>query len=281
MNNTKYLHLLLVSLSVAPTTLTTTINLGNAICQRVTGGQVVSEGKYPWFARYSIKGAQDALKPGPYGAGMLIDKYWVLTAAHVVMELHGTPGLVGQFTFGLYDLNKPNNSYVSEIDEIFLHPLYSSGADMALVKLKKPVLHIKPISIANHNQIPVIGSMATTIGFGISGVDKNENDIIYPTQMQEAQIPIVNKNWIKENNAEKLFLGIFNDKFDLLAGSTSGVRQAAALGDSGGPLIQNIDGQETLIGVVKSGPYEWTKPSPTCFSSVYKQYSWINEIIKK
>ncbi|WJG70325.1 S1 family peptidase [Spiroplasma ixodetis] len=241
---------------------------------KITNGTDVPEGKYPWYGTVTLENNPDTTTGA--GGGVLIAPDWFLTAAHVASDFSFAQ-MKMKVIFGIYD-----KSNISHIEKRLSKKIiilggnnYDITKDIALIQLDKPIIDIKPIKVATSNQIPKSNEIVTAIGFGISGIDK-QGKAIWPTHMQEANIPVQDANIAKD---PKYKVSNFNPKYDFLAGTIVGKRINSSLGDSGGPLIQKINGEYIDVGIVSHGAYDWVNPLPGIYTSVGAFQNWINNYI--
>ena len=136
---------------------------GQALAQTdtdmIVGGHPADEGKYPWQVRL-YSSMDDNVG---FCGGSLIGDQWVLTAGHCVLDTSSV--VVG---YGSTDRTKTTKI---QSEKITVNPGYLAGkkADLALIKLKKPIPNALAISFADaaqdHSLLPA-GAKVTVTGWG-------------------------------------------------------------------------------------------------------------------
>ena len=108
----------------------------------IVGGTAAPDGKYPWQVRL-YRSDDDTVG---FCGGSIIDEKWVLTAAHCLIDTQAV--VVG------YGSNDRTKTTKIESEKIIVHPGYIAGekADVALIKLKRPIPNAKAIGYADAAQ---------------------------------------------------------------------------------------------------------------------------------
>ncbi|KAK6047577.1 trypsin [Cooperia oncophora] len=117
---------------------------------RVIGGSAASAGDYPWQAAVVF---YDGSNKGLMCGATVINEYWVLTAAHCIME---NPRSALILT-GLQSLRDPQHTYHAE--KIVIHPGYDESTianDIAVVKSKRSLLKngVSPVCLNEKRPAP-------------------------------------------------------------------------------------------------------------------------------
>lgn len=176
------------------------------------------------------------------GHGILISDQWIVTAAHTT-QFHPVKVVM-------------LNGRARSVEKVIVHPGYKSGPkvppkgdqapfmvfrasidDIALIKLSQPVNDVAPVGMyrASDEQ----GKLGKLYGKGATGDGLNGQDMHSPRQF------ILRRAYNKIASADGRWLTY---RFDPgaqghhLEGTTGG-------GDSGGPLLIEVDGKWTLAGL--------------------------------
>jgi len=241
-------------------TLLTPVRATSELGPRVVGGEDADPGEYPYFVSWA----------GNCGATVIHDDL-LLTAAHC------KPLYSNEVVIGAYSRNPTDEDTVTGwITDRIEHPGYDKASwqyDIMLLKLYEPVPNYIPrVTLNNDPQIPRDGSEVTVIGMGRLGED---NDSGFPSILQEVNVNIVNTGTC---NSAPMYPDLIYDENMICAAVPNG-GQDACFGDSGGPLLQNINGVMTQIGTVSFGIGCARSDKPGVYGRVSAAYDWIEEMI--
>lgn len=227
----------------------------------IINGDLAEPDEFKYIVAISKKGLW------PHGAGTIIDKYWILTARHVVLEKY-IDWKTGFFNFSTGPPIRVWPKYSNDLREffnkppyyaakLFCHhipddnPVWDTDSDVALVKLQSPIeLDQNPYyhqKIARYDR-----DMATDYSSGydirVAGWGRIEPNISGPTDFLRK---------MKIRNRSRMFHRIIDvrdypDYRPLQQINLFKPNQSTCLGDSGGPVVVAVSktGEEFLIGII-------------------------------
>lgn len=196
--------------------------------------------------------------------GTLINKRWVLTAAHCV-------GGKLEVRLGANYREGDSNAVRIPVERAIIHEDNDDVAnDIALLKLSREVSfshQISPACIPYWNQPS--HEKLYVLGFGRN----NRGDRL---ELQRA--------YLKETNlttCARLFGKDGKDvtEKNICAGGLVG--KNACNGDSGGPLMSTYGHRHFAVGIVSWGKYSCFDPTPTVFVRISSYHDWIRDTIKR
>jgi secreted trypsin-like serine protease len=231
--------------------------------EAVVGGAEALPGEYPWQAQLGVPGYDH------YCGGSIIDREWILTAAHCVEGLTAADLTV---KLGLHRRSAPDgNLQTRRVRRIVQHPDYSPSTlqnDVALLELTAPVTYqprVQPIAIRATNA--PVGTPAVVSGWGWTMAWGSASDAL-----QEGVMPLESSATCNAGGT----LGLTVDDATMVCAGTIGGSTGGCHGDSGGPLVvpRGFSGGYEQVGVVSWG-VGGTCSSYTVFARLSAFAAWI------
>ncbi|XP_078662748.1 transmembrane protease serine 3-like [Branchiostoma floridae x Branchiostoma belcheri] len=236
--------------------------------ERIINGQDAQRGAWPW---------QVQLKRGsgttPFCGGTLIDREWVLSAAHCFHGFNWRPTDL-QVVIGAQTLRTPPidvGSIVVTPLQFFIKEDYDPNRinnDIALIKIPPvnfPTEYINTACLPDAQERFDQSSLCFTTGWGVTEEGRMSE------VLQEARVPIIDNGVC---NGPTSYAGGITDVM-LCAGYLAGGVDACQ-GDSGGPLVcQNSQGRWSLVGVTSWGYGCASENYPGVYARVQSFLPWI------
>ncbi|NP_001373176.1 chymotrypsin-like protease CTRL-1 precursor [Danio rerio] len=219
--------------------------------------------RWPW--QVSIKTSSGEHLCG----GSLINKFWVLTAAHCQIQARSHYVVLGQHDRSSND----GTVQVKEIAKVITHPdnniqtLFNN--DVTLLKLSSPAQMtslVSPVCLASSSSKIVPGTLCVTTGWGRTKTELSARIL------QEATIPIVSQSQCKQ------IFGASKITNSMICAGGSG--SSSCQGDSGGPLMCESSGVWYQVGIVSWGNRDCRVDFPLVYARVSYFRKWIDEIIR-
>ena len=232
----------------------------------VVGGSPTTIEAHPWQALVIV--APDSRLCG----GSIIDSQWIVTAAHCVVGASPDGLDVHVGTSTLRGRSAGNRLMVVEI---VVHPDWDASAyrnDVALLRLAEPLAFgssVAPIRVPvsqDPNAWPPVGTAATISGWGSTEFEGDPSN-----QLRAAQIQIL-------GSPDRGDCGSYGSSFDGVVEICAGVPTGgidACQGDSGSPLVVDVEGTPVLAGVTSVGFECGRVDYPGIFTRLTTFVSWM------
>ncbi|XP_059413789.1 trypsin-like [Carassius carassius] len=263
------------ALSVAATIL---LNIAGSLCQldvcgqaplnnKIVGGEDATAGAWPW--QVSI---QSATFGGHFCGGSLINKDWVLSAAHCFQSPMSTISIyLGRQSQSGSNLNEA----FRRASRVINHPDYSDPThdnDLALIQLSSSVTfsnYIRPVCLAADGSKFAAGSDSWVTGWGALQSGGAAPDIL-----QEVMIPIVSNS-----DCSNAYGSLAITSNMICAGLLNQGGKDSCQGDSGGPLVNRNNSLWIQSGIVSFGIGCADPKYPGVYTRVSQYQNWITSTI--
>jgi hypothetical protein len=243
---------------------------------RIINGDTAIPNRYPWVVSFRLIDKSDSKKlKSHFCAGSLINANYILSTAHCFSTRNISKIAVVVGSNSLND--KLNESNIYYIKEIFSHPSFDSKKDyindIALIKLNKPVNKfnylVMPICLPNisSDKFDIVGKEVTLVGWGY---------IDYHAKTLATSLKQMNR--IISNNASLCSYIRFNPKTTYCAINSNKI-QDTCNGDSGGPMMIEIEKRWFLYGLTSFGDTSCNPLKSSYYSKITIYLDWIYNII--
>ncbi|XP_039958790.1 serine protease 53 [Bactrocera tryoni] len=234
----------------------------NAFYPRIVNGTQANEGEFPFVV--SLRRASD----GRHKCGAsLLNRVWVLTAAHCVVK---TQPEQLSIQYGGNEL-VANSTKVSNVSKIIVHENYEPGNlhlnDIALLRLQTPLKFgskVRAVHLPAAQQDTAEAMPAVLLGWGL-----NATGGVIQKQLQKVHLQIFSDEECSQRHGTQLH------PTTICAGVPEGGRGQCS-GDSGGPLL--VNGQQ--VGIVSWSRKPCTvAPYPGVFTELSAYVDWLQQMI--
>eukprot|EP01080_Neovahlkampfia_damariscottae_P011005 gene11005-3711_t len=229
----------------------------------IAGGTNATLGEIPYIASITLRDAQHC-------GGTLINKDWVITAAHCFnfVKYSDTKYILGRTNV----LSQTGGSVVLQ-ENVFIHPNYSNITghnDIAMVKLSRSVSETENIkyAIIHEGNDLQIGMDSTVSGWGRT-LYSDPNSSSENLQTATIQIQTPSKCQLTTEEAKNNYCAFSENP-----------HRYFCLRDSGGPLIWKSNNTSYLVGVIASSNGNCSVlGSDGIYTKVSSYASWIKPLM--
>lgn len=211
---------------------------------KILGGQESKAGDWPWIAALLYRDTSDMYQ-AQFCGGVLIEDLWVLTAAHCVNTKTANEIDVA---VGVFDLANFSGNRIG-VKNIYVHPQLDMDKvqnDIALLELNQPSSGPTIPLFAGESKEGIspllLDKMLTAIGWGMAD---SSSYWYYPEKLRQVNLPVVADNFCNESYSNPLIAS------QICAGYYDG--KDVCNGDSGGPVVTQIDGTWVHVGLTSHG----------------------------
>jgi len=236
----------------------------------VIGGQNAQHGAWPWQALLLYNGRS-------FCGGSLINRQWVVTAAHCVAPRRGRSKSAQSITIRLGETDRvktEGSEKTIRVSQIIYHPdfsWYTLNNDIALVKLKEPVTftnYIQPICLAPREAPD--GASCYITGWGKM---KHPGNMV--SKLQQGLLHKQSRTACAAYNGRKIRIPVTEQ---MICGAQPGTLMSGCHGDSGGPYVCKIGNRWELHGAVSWGSSRCdAKDTYTVFANIVYFKGWIEQ----
>ncbi|XP_046400220.1 serine proteinase stubble [Ischnura elegans] len=272
---------------------------------RIVGGVTAEKGEFPWLVSITRRG-------GHFCGGTLLNKEWVLTAAHCLCSGPvRLPMTQIRVTVGEYDLTNKDSTLRKEeipVAEAVLHPAYECPGythDIALLRLERPIVWSDaawPACLPEPTGLGKVGLISDDDQqirrSAAAGQSRGERFIQW--EATAAGWGWLHENSAKGGRAEKLqkvtVVIVDNDQCldwyhsqgkkikildsQMCAGHENGGKDSC-WADSGGPLmVDGHNGPVVVVGVVSTGIGCARPKLPGLYTRISEYMDWIEDNIQ-
>ncbi|XP_017395940.1 serine protease 55 [Cebus imitator] len=238
---------------------------GRTRYSRITAGVEAEVGEFPW--QVSIQARSE-----PFCGGSILDKWWILTAAHCLYSEEVLPEELN-VVLGTNDLTS-SSMEIKEVASIIIHKDFKRANmdnDIALLLLASPIrLDDLKVPICVPTQPgPTTWSECWVAGWGqTDAADKNS------MKMDLMKAPMVIMDW---EECSKVFPKLTKN---MLCAGYKNESYDACQGDSGGPLVCTPEPGEKWyqVGIISWGKSCGEKNTPGIYTSLANYNLWIEKV---
>ncbi|XP_063072689.1 elastase-1-like [Engraulis encrasicolus] len=239
--------------------------------ERVVGGEVATPNSWPWQISLQYRSGSSYYHTC---GGSLIDRGWVLTAAHCVDSSRTWRVVLGE-----HDLySNSGREQIIAVSQVYIHSGWNpsnvaGGYDVALLRLASSATlnsYVQLASLPASGLILPHNNPCYITGWGLTSTGGNLSP-----ELKQAYMPLVDHQTCSSN-------GWWGSTVKNTMVCAGGYDNAGCNGDSGGPLNCSWGGKYEVHGIASfvSGYGCDTYQKPTVFTRVSAYTSWIQDTMR-
>ena len=229
-----------------------------------------NESQMPWMVHLKVSNINGSIR---MCGGFIIDKDWVMTAAHCLQSFTSVEMSAGHSTYISRSNSQSEETMTVQKNRISLHPDFdqrSMSNDIGLIHLAQPFRwndFIQPICILD--QLSCVEQ--STVGFCTDNLKSATWEIGHNLQMVD--LNIVPKSWCQSFDTNRQV----GEQQICARGQQIG---GSCRGDSGAPLFCFHNGRAIAIGIMSYGPLNCTNVLPAVHQRICHHIPWIRTVIE-
>ncbi|KAL2091024.1 hypothetical protein ACEWY4_013287 [Coilia grayii] len=241
------------------------------LAERDVAGEVATPHSWPWQATLQVSDPRGSPFKHNCG-GVVLNRKWILTAAHCVDTDYQRRIVLGEHNFTDYG----GQEMYKRVQQIYLHPEWNStrvedGFDIALVKLLSDAAinkYVQPATLPKAGEELPDKSTCYLTGWGMTKASG-----VMSTLLKQVYMPLVD---YKTCSGSDYWGSTVKDT--MVCGGEGDSTNCQ--GDSGGPLSCIVNGQAVVYGITSfvSSQGCSTPKRPTVFTRVSAFTEWIDTV---